>query len=231
MAESWFELDILEQVSCIFQQECPKETEVISLPRGRTIMMREQKVSYIYHLHKGIAAGVMSFADGHELTGLFVPPLFLGLGGFVDMFKGTQRVHLAEVRAITPVTFCRVKREVVWELLDDRTVRSEILNMIYKNYLTSIVLTGSHMKDSVSNRVLYVLQTITRADCQGDPRGSVQISDISQDELAFLSNTTRPSATRVLTKLEKAGLIKVNRRQIIVQNRKKFLSLTSVSDM
>jgi CRP-like cAMP-binding protein len=231
MPESWFELDIIGQGQCIFQQKCPKETEVISLPRGRTIMMREQKVSHVYHLHKGIAAGVLSFADGHELTGLFVPPLFLGLGGFVDMYKGTQTLHLAEVRAITPVTFCRVKREVVWELLDDRTVRSEILNMIYENYLTSIVLTGSHMKDAVSNRVLYVLQAIARAACRGDSRCSGQISDISQDELAFLCNTTRPSATRILTRLEKAGLIEVRRRQIIVKNLRKFLSYTSVSDI
>lgn len=216
---------------CIFQRYCPDEVEIVHAPRGRTIIMQDQNVVYVYHLHDGIAAGIMTLKDGHELTSLFLPPIFIGLGGFVDMYKNTSRVHLVETRAVTPVTYCRVRREVAWQLLDDRHARSEIFNLVYENYLTAIILTGSNVKHDVSNRILHIIQAVARAQLNNAPNGATLIPDLSQEELSFLSNTTRTSTTRVLTKLKQRGLIEISRRRIAVPNLSRLLALTSITDI
>jgi len=212
---------------CIFQRLCPRDTVLVTVPRGRTIMMRDQDVAFVYHLHEGIAAGVVTMKDGHEMTGLLVPQAFMGLAGFVDMYTTKHRKHWAEVRAVTPTVYCKVRREAVWELMDDRSARSEILNLINDSYLSVFRVIGSSMRNDVSIRILSVLQLIARTVGKSPAGGSVVIQDLSQEELAFLSNVTRPSIAQTLKGLENAGLIQITRRNIIIPDLQKLLDITS----
>jgi CRP-like cAMP-binding protein len=59
------------------------------------------------------------------------------------------------------------------------------------------------------------------------PDNTVLIENVSHNDIAMVANTTRPTVTRTLDKLEKIGLIKVNLRHIVVQDYRRLLDLTS----
>ncbi len=191
-------------------------------------MMCGQYVDFVYHLHEGVAAGVVTMEDGHEMSGLLIPPAFMGLGGFVDMYNPKHRKHWADVRAVTPTVYCKVRREAVWELMDDRSARSEILNIINASYLSVFRVIGSSMRNDVSIRILSVLQLIARTVGKSPLGKGAIIRGLSQEELAFLSNVTRPSVAQTLKWLENAGLIEVSRRNINIPNLQKLLDITSL---
>jgi CRP-like cAMP-binding protein len=213
---------------CVFQRLCPRDTVLVRAPRGRTILMRDQDVAFLYHLHEGVAAGVRAMENGREIAGLIVPPAFLGLGGFADMYSPKHRKHLADIRAVTPTVYCKVRREVVWELMDDRSARSEILNIIYATYLAMFVLVGSRLRNDVPTRIISMLQLIARTVGKSPDSEGALIHGLSQEELAFLSNTTRSSVTRVLKLLETAGLIQITRRHIVIPHLQKLLDIASL---
>ena len=201
---------------CIFQRYCPEATVVFKAPKGRIIFMLDQEVRFIYHVHEGVVCGVRTTEQGHEMTDLSVPPLLIGVLGFMDMYTNKRRLHLAEARAMTPVVYCKVRREAVWDIMDDRKARAEIIHLICKGALYKGMLNASPVKTDIANRILYVLQILTRSVGKKGSDGAIFISDISHEDIASLANSTRPTVTRIFKKLERSGLITINRRQLII---------------
>jgi CRP/FNR family transcriptional regulator, cyclic AMP receptor protein len=199
-------------------------------PKGRTIFMPEQAVTSIYHLHEGVVNGVRTLEDGHEITELFVPPNFIGLIGFTDMNKNYHKTHMAEARAITPVVYCKIKKEAMWQLLNNSEARAKIFNLICERVVLSNLLSPLPVRDDVSNRILTILKIL----CQYVAKDKDQLhilQDISHDELALMAGTTRATVTRTLNKLENNGYIELGRRHIIIPNCKKLYRLTTIAEL
>ncbi len=203
---------------CLFQRLCPADTELVNVLKGRAIFMRGQEVRYVYHLHNGITAGSNVSKLGHEMTDMTIPPYFIGVLGFMDMYTKEYRTHLADCRALTPAVYCKVRREAVWELMDDRTARAEILQLICESMTTKIAIGPVPAKTDVANRILHILQMLTRAIGAAPTGEQIVISEICHEEIAMLANTTRPTVTRLFDYLQKSGFIEVKRRQLIIKD-------------
>jgi CRP-like cAMP-binding protein len=204
-----------DSTPCLFQQLCPNDTVLMKAPRDRAIFMTDQRAAYVYHLHEGVVKCLSLTDEGHEITSVIVvPPQFIGLAGFVGMYGNKYKSHICEARAVTPVTYCRVKREAVWGLLDDRAARSKILDYICATMLHMTVVATSPLKKDVTNRISYVLKLLAFNIGKYDKDGLLVVHGLSHDDIASLSNTTRPTVTRVLNQMETDGQIRINRRDI-----------------
>lgn len=203
--------------ACVFQKHCPRDVSLIRAPKGTTILMAEQRASYVYHLHEGVVGYFQTTADGHEgVAELIVPPCLIGFAGFAGM-DGKRRIyHIAEARTITPAVYCRTRREVVWDLMDDREARTQIMDLICGTALIMGRLTGPLFVSDVVVRIVTILDMLTRSVGCRDTNGKILIQGVTHDDVAAMANTTRPTVSRTLERLQRQGILKVERRQIVV---------------
>jgi len=205
----------LGEASCIFQQLCPNDTVLIRAPKGRTIFSRDQYVTFIHHLHEGVVGVINTTKDGHEiLNALILPNQFIGVAGFVNMYDSYTTVHLAEARALTDVTYCRIKREAVWELMEVRSARSVIIDSICSMIYNMSTMTANPLKHDVETRILRVLGVLSRGIGKHMRDGWVSVFGITHADIATMANTTRPTANRILNKMRKDGVIEIHRRNM-----------------
>ncbi|MCX6006945.1 MAG: Crp/Fnr family transcriptional regulator [Chloroflexi bacterium] len=205
--------NLLKEPPCLFQRLCPNDTVLIKAPRGRTIFLRDQNVAFIQHLHKGVVGVINTTKDGHEiLSALILPDQFIGVAGFVRMYDSRLTIHLAEARALTPVTYCRIRREAVWGLMEDRSARSTIVDSMCKMIYNMSSMTSNPLKHDVETRILCVLEVLARGIGERTRDGWISIAGITHADIATMANTTRPTANRILNKLQKDGVIEIRRR-------------------
>jgi CRP-like cAMP-binding protein len=201
--------------ACLFQQHCLRHNAVIRAPKGTTIIMPEQRVSYVYHLHEGLVGYYRTSAEGRDAVDhLVVPPHLIGMAGFAGMDRKEPVFHLAEARAITPVVYCKTKREAVWDLLDQRAVRSQIMDLICRTVF--ILTVPPPLSTDLAPRVLSILDALTRAIGTRDAKGRLVIPGITHEDIAAIAKATRPTVSRALERLQKRGIIEIARRNIVV---------------
>ena len=203
------------ETACLFQQCCIRHNSLVQASKGTTIVMPEQRVSYVYHLHQGIVGYFRTSDKGREVVDYFiVPPHFIGLAGFAGMDRRDPVFHLAEARAITPVLYCKTKREAVWDLLDDRKSRSQIMDMICGTVY--FMTAPAPLVSDLGPRVIAILDALARSIGVTDPAGNIAIPGITHDDIAAMCKATRPTVSRVLERLEQRGIIVIGRRNIDV---------------
>ena len=177
-----------------------------------------QSADYVYHLHEGVAAITTTASTGEERTAmLIIPPQFIGMTALTNMQSNKRTLFLAEARAITPVTYCKIKKEAFWEMLDDRNLRAAFFNSIGSLMLDMSLLTASPLKDAISKRIYYVLKMLGRGIGHKCETGTIAIKGLSHEEIAVIANTSRSTVTRVLKEMEAEGNIEVHNRQIIIK--------------
>jgi CRP/FNR family transcriptional regulator, cyclic AMP receptor protein len=208
-------INLLGEKLCLFQRLRPKETVIIKAPKGRTIFSREQNVGAIHHLHEGIVGVINATRDGHEImTALILPNQFIGVAGFVKMYDKRASVHRGEARAITPVTYCSIPREVVWELMEDRSARSIIVDSICKMIYNMSSMSPNPLKNDVETRIHRVIRILARGIGKSQQDGWISLSGITHADIATMAKTTRPTANRLLNEMQKDGIIVIHRRNI-----------------
>lgn len=212
---------------CPFQRLRPDDVTLVKMPKGRTIFSVDQQAAFIYHLHEGVVKCVANTDNGVEITTeIIFPPQFIGLAGFVGMYGDKHKLHVGEARAVTPVVFCKIKKEVVWELFEERLARTLILDLICATVLQMATVAVAPLKKDASNRILHILKMLGRSIGQYNADGQIFIHGLSQEDIASLANTTRPTVTRILQNMERHGFIEVNRRKIIFMNNPKGLNIS-----
>jgi CRP/FNR family cyclic AMP-dependent transcriptional regulator len=200
---------------CIFQQRCPSEAVLVSAGKGRTIFAPGQRADYLFHLHEGVVAIITTNPQGYERTSmLIVPPQFIGIAGMSDMYGSTHRFHMGEARAITPVTYCKTRKEVIRDLIDNPEVRSQVFNSICSSMLDMANLTTSPLVEAIPKRIRYILNMLARSIGQTCQSGLTVIKGLSHEDIATIANTSRSTVTRVLKEMEMAGIITIHNRQI-----------------
>jgi len=206
---------MLKEEGCLFQQRCG--AEAVTVNRGATIYMPEQRASFVYHLHSGVVGLFDTSPAGLErMPVLVVPPHFIGFASFVGMEGGQRHDHITEARAITSAVYCKSKREAVWALMDDRKARAEIFDMVYGLMLSVGTLTAAPFKHGTVGKVLTLLQNLAERVGEAGPNGQTVIRGVSHDELATMVGSTRPTVTRILGCLEARGLLTTSWRSITV---------------
>ena len=179
--------------------------------------MPEQRTSYIYHVHEGVVGLFVVSPDGREIVDmLVVPPLLIGFAGFAGMYKKRRIHHLAEARAITPVVYCKTRREAVWDLMDDREARAEIMDLICGTAHLMGRITGSSASSEITSRILTILDVLGSSVSKIDKNGRHVIAGITHNDIAAIAKATRPTVSRALEKLQKKGIIELSRQRIVV---------------
>jgi len=202
---------------CLFQTRCPDDTALIKVPRGKTIFFPEQHAAYVYHLHEGIVGTMVTTISGHEvLSAIIVPPQLIGIAGLVGMYSPRHTLHAGEARAITPVTYCKIRREAVWNLLDDRTIRAQIMDYICGMVFNLCTLKPFPEKTDISKRIHVVLSILARSFGSYESNGKLVLDGITHENIALMTNTTRGTVTRALKRFEQDGFIEVRRRGLII---------------
>lgn len=208
---------------CLFQKYCPEDTTLVKVPKGRTIFMPYQPAEYIFHLHSGIAGLLGTDKKGSERLSLVIlPNQFMGLAGFVGMDGNHYVLHTGEARAITPIVYCKIKREVVWKLTDNWKIRAQIYDMINAMIVINSYCGLNLVQKSVYERVHFILN-ILALNIGVTNKGSKIIYSITHNDIALLSNSTRATVSRTLKKLEQEHLIITHRNRIEVFNPLPFL--------
>ncbi len=205
----------LVETPCFFQQRCLRHNSLVQVLKGTTIVMPEQRVSYVYHLHQSVVGYFRTSEKGREVVDYFSdPPHFIGLAGFAGMDRKKPVFHLAEARAITPATYCKTKREAVWDLLDDRNARNQIMEMICGTIY--FMTTPTPLVSDLAPQIIAILDALARSIGVADPSGKVVIPGITHGDIAAMCKATRPTVSRVLERLEQRGIIEISRRNIVV---------------
>jgi len=209
---------------CLFQTHCPSDTVLIRVPRGRAIFSVEQHAAYIYHLHEGVVGTTITTSTGcNMVSAIIVPPQLVGIAGLAGMYSPRHILHLGEARAITPVTYCKVRREAVWALFSDREMLAQIMDLICNMVCNMSVLRSFPEKAGICRQVLIILNMLGRSigTCESD--GMLTLHGITHEDLALMINTSRNTITRVLSRLERDGLVETHRREIILTKPQSFL--------
>ena len=128
-----------------------------------------------------------------------------------------QIYHLAEARAITSVVYCKTRREAVWDLMDDREARAQIMNLICGTAHLMGRISGSSVISEIAPRILTILDVLTHSVGTLDNDGRYIIAGITHDDIAAMAKVTRPTVSRALEKLQKKGVIELARQRIVVQ--------------
>jgi CRP-like cAMP-binding protein len=200
---------------CIYQQMCSDEAVLVNTGKGRTIFAPGQRAEYLFHMHEGVVAIVTTNRQGYERTSmLVVPPQFIGLAGMAAMYVNEHRFYMGEARAITPVTYCKIRKEVMWDLLDNRDLRAQVFNSICSSMLDMSNLTTSPLVEAIPKRIRYILNMLARSIGQKCDSGLTVIKGLSHEDIAMIANTSRSTVTRVLKEMEMAGIITIHNRQI-----------------
>jgi CRP/FNR family transcriptional regulator, cyclic AMP receptor protein len=205
-----------EGVGCVFQELCPDDTVLVKADPGRTIYFPAQRADYIYHLHTGIARGVYTTENGKEITfAIRLPQYLIGMAGFARTRTGEKKFHMWEARAVTAITYCKVKSNAVWGRLDDPQVRIEIFGMLSGLMVADTAYTALLAHNNIDQRLLCLLRLLGRFIGKYDEQGQVIIQGISHDNLASLANTSRPTVTHILDQMQAEGIIKIEQKKIV----------------
>lgn len=179
--------------------------------------MPEQRTSFVHHVHEGVVGFFRTSLDGREaVDALIVPPLLIGLAGFAGMYSKRHIYHLAEARAITPVVYCKTKREAVWDLMEDQAARAQIMDLICGTALLMSRISGSPVASDIGPKILAILDVLGQSVGTRDDNGRIVISGITHDDIAAIAKATRPTVSRALEKLQRRGVVKLARQRIIL---------------
>jgi CRP/FNR family transcriptional regulator, cyclic AMP receptor protein len=205
-----------EAVRCIFHELCPGDTVLIKASPGRTIFSPSQRADFIYHLHAGVVAGVYSTKNGKEMTAsIYLPKQLIGIAGFARLSTEGAKFHIGEARAVTAATYCKVRSDVVFRLLDDPKARAEIFGLLCSRMVGDAVYTTLSLYQDIATRLICLLRLLGRFIGRYDERGQVIIQGISHDDIASLANTSRPTVTHILDKMQSKGIIRIEQKKIV----------------
>lgn len=181
--------------------------------------MPYQPAEYIYHLHSGIACTVIADKKGAEKSSLIIlPDQFIGLAGFVGMDTKHNSLHTEEARAVTAIVYCRIRRELVWELTENSKVKAKIYNMINAMINISSYCGLNMVHRKAYDKVYFMLNILASNLGQPNQKQGRIIKGITHNDIALLTNCTRVSVSRTLKKLEDEHFIKTHRYKIEIAN-------------
>lgn len=167
----------------------------------------------VHFIESGRAAIEVASPDGFvSILTVLGPGEVVGEQALVD--EGRRRS--ASVRALEELRTFSITSPQFEELRNDHPSVDRLLVSVLASRvdrLSTQVLEAAY--DGVEVRVNRRLRVLTEAYRRPDQNGSVTIK-ITQDELARMAGSTRPSVNRHLRRLEQAGVIEIGRGSVTV---------------
>jgi len=175
---------------------------------GEVIFHQGDASDSLYLLHRGMAAVRTTTSDGNQVTlGLLVAPDEFGEVGLLQ----PDHHHTATVVALESVLVLTVAAARFAEL---RTEDPELTDWLLDALVRRLRRTSDLLSDAlflaadarVARRLLDCSESLD------DGHGAAL--PLTQDDLAAMAGVSRPTANRVLRRLEAQGLVRLGRRHI-----------------
>lgn len=141
------------------------------------------------------------------------PVGFIGYRGFF-----AEEAHIASAEAIEESVVCRVKTEVIFNIVRNTPdlamsiIRALATDLGFSNRRT-VTLTQKHIRGRLAEALLVLKETY---GCEED--GSTLKVYLTREDLASLSNMTTANAIRTLSNFAAEGIIELNGKKIRILN-------------
>jgi CRP-like cAMP-binding protein len=191
---------------------------VLKFKKGDSIIKQGMYSTNVVFLRTGIAKVHLSGPYHEQIVKLVKAPTYLGLPTTFG-----DKINQYSVTAVSEVEVCFIDVNVFLTILNEnREFSHEIILELCKNELESFHRCANRTQKMVRGNM---------ADALLEFSDKIFLSDtfvlpLSQAELANLVDTSRESVSRILTELDKDGIIELNGKEIRILN-KKSLKLIS----
>jgi CRP-like cAMP-binding protein len=194
-------------------QRLSVELEPVSLPRDTVLEDPDSPIEWVYFPVAGVASMVALGTDGES-----VDTTMVGREGMTGLavFLGTGQMPVRTMVQV-PLTAYR---------LPSRALRTELeqggrLVNLLQRYTQVVMVSMAQL--ILCNRVHRLDQRAARWLLQVDERIEEAPFDVTQEFLAEMIGTQRPSVSLAVRQFKDAGLISYSRGRIIIRNRKGLL--------
>ncbi len=176
-----------------------------SVPAGKTIALRGEKLDVVASIVSGVATLSDSTADGRAQTvGLLLPSDFIGRPGRDSVGH--------DITAITDLTLCCFRRKPFDELMVETPhVRERLLEMLVDELDAArdwmLLLGRMTAREKIASFLMLIVRRSSLADKDGH-LGEAEIDlPLSREEMASYLGLTIETVSRQLTSLRKEGVI------------------------
>jgi len=191
----------------------------IRLSRGDVLFHEGDHAETVYLVESGKVAVRISTPEGALVT-----VALLGPGSAVGELAliGDDEHRTATVQAVEPVVALALRRREFAEL---RRQHPSVTEFLIKSLAATVrrldaqLVEAFHLPAEV--RIRRRLHALAQVYDRGSP---VIVVDLTQEELAQLAGTTRPTLNRVLREEERRGTLRLGRGRIVILNRAQLAS-------
>ena len=182
--------------------------------RAGTCLFRQgEETSGIFHIEEGQVKTFYTSPEGDEITfAYFRPGNFVGgpavFGGDVNMWSGTA-IEETEFIAFRGPDLRQLS--LAYPALAVGLIEALIYKAKCYSFMAQILGTRS-----VSDRLFHILTTL--CDLYGEEQGGeIRVAaDLTHEDLARMTCASRQWVTTVLNRLQKKGILRIHKKQIIV---------------
>jgi CRP-like cAMP-binding protein len=184
--------------------------------RGEVLFHEGDPAGTVHVIESGHVLLRLSTPRGDQVTLTVVGPReAVGVSGLLTEARSRIVTAVAvgpvRTRTITADEFDRLRREVP-------AVDHHLVDMLAQQQLHLMGFLLDSLFATAEVRLLRCLDMLCDMVGQADPGGGVRLA-ISQEDLALMAGTTRPTANRMLTSTQEEGLVSLGRGRVTVLDR------------
>lgn len=184
-----------------------------------SIFHQGDDASMLYLLEDGHVAVKMDLATGDSLSmQVLGPGAFFGEVGIISE-PATRHIS---IRAVDPVTCVKIPRDAFHEFRRTHPVINDtLLGALGKTIRLLYAQLAEASSENVETRLLRRLLEVAETFGRG-PASAGTIVPLTQQDVADLVGTSRPTASTLLQDAQRKGLVKLDRGKITIVDPKKF---------
>lgn len=184
-------------------------TRLVEVPRGSTLFNRGDKAHGFYLLLEGqIKMGVISPQGDEKVIGLIQPGQSFGEAALF-----LERAFPVFTQATLDSTLLFITREAIFDILnnDATVVRRMLAGISARNHKLVNDIESISLQNSAQRLIGYLLQMSAES-----PNPTLIRLPANKLTIASMLNITPETLSRVMLKLQHAGLIEVNGKEIVI---------------
>ncbi len=195
------------------------------LKRGDALYRQGEKFTSVFAVRSGSVKSFQTALDGEErVTGLYLPGEILGMGGISSMQYDNTAV------ALETASVC----EIPFHLLEELSVKIPSLQGRFFRLMSQEITKDQKMLTMVSTntaeeRVSALLLSISARNHHRKLSQTCFILPMTRAEIGSYLGLTLETVSRIFSRLQKQGLIKVDNKEITIEELDGLKALAKVS--
>jgi CRP-like cAMP-binding protein len=192
-------------------QQLANGTRLVEMPRGTILFNRGDRANGFYLLLEGqIKLGVISPQGDEKVIGLIQPGQSFG-----EAVLFLERSFPIHAQATMDTKVLLIAREVIFDILDNdvTVVRRMLAGISARNRQLVNDIESISLQNSTQRLIGYLLQI--SAESPNPERVQLPANKLT---IASMLNITPETLSRVMLRLQNAGLIEVNGKEIVITN-------------